>query len=218
MDEDASDKTTALSIITSDFAIFAPTNANLAVNGIPRREDLVRIGVPVGGGDAWQISGIHGIETVKYLEGTILAQQDTRALWDHPLEEGSPGAPPSCTSADAITGVGDPGGNCRDCRFSRFGSAPNGRGQACRLTLELVFLRREERIPVIVNVPPSSYRIIHGFILRLPVPHYMAVVRLGLTPVRQPGRIYSLIDPRYLGAFGPEHHDELYALHRLFAN
>jgi hypothetical protein len=218
MSKDLSDNTRALSTITADFAILAPTNANLAVNGTPRLEDLIRVSVPVGGGDTWEVQGISGIEAVSHLEGIILGHHDARALWGRPLEEGSPGAPPECSSADGITGVGDPGGNCRDCAFSRFGSASNGRGQACRLTLELVLARREDRIPLIVNVPPSSYRTIHGFILRLPVPHYMAVVRLGLSPIRQPGRIYSLIAPRFLGAIDPEHHDKLAGLHRLLAN
>ena len=174
--------------------------------------------MPLGGGTAWQVPGINGIESVSELDGIILAYHDKRALWRDSPEEGAPGAPPDCASDDAITGVGDPGGLCCDCPFAQYASAATGRGQACRLTRELIFVRQEDRIPFIVSVGPSSLKNCRKFLTRLSLPHYLAVVRLGLAPVRQPGRTHSVIVPQLLGAVDPEHHDQLAELHRMLAN
>jgi hypothetical protein len=117
-----------------------------------------------------------------------------------------------------VVGKGDPGGSCHACRFAEFGSAPNGRGQACRLTRNLLFVRAEDRVPLIIVVPPSSYQTVRRFLVRLPVPHYRAVIRLGLSPVRQPGRNYSVIEPRFLSVVDPTHHDKLADLHHMLAS
>jgi hypothetical protein len=217
MSSDPLDNTEALTIISGDYAILGPAALELGVNGTLEPGDLPRLNVPAGGGTLWQLPGVNGAEPVDQLEGIILKWNDRRALWRLAPEEGAPGAPPDCSSADALTGVGDPGGSCRDCPFAQFGSASNGRGQACRLTRELLFVRQEDHIPLVVVAPPSSYKTVRRFLVRLRVPFYHAVVRLGLAPVRQTGRIYSVIAPRFLGVVAPKHHDKLAELYRMLA-
>jgi hypothetical protein len=204
----------ALKIVTLPFTILMPTTADLSVNGTLERGDLDRVHVPLGGSTTWQVPGINGTESVSELDGIILGYQDQRAFWRGSPEEGTPGAPPDCASPDTVNGVGDPGGLCCNCPFAQFGSGSTGRGQACRLTRELLFARPQDRLPFIVSVPPSSLRNVRKFQARLPLPYFCAFVRLGLSPVRQVGRIYSVIEPRLLGAIDPEHHDQLAKWHR----
>jgi hypothetical protein len=218
MSSDPIDNTKALvTIDTAKYSILAPMTTELSVNGTLEPWDLVRVHVPPGGGTIWRVPGINGPEPVDQLEGVIPYWRDTRALWHRSPEEDAPGAPPDCSSRDAITGVGDPGGPCRDCRFAAFGSASNGRGQKCRLTRELFFVRPEDHIPLIVVVAPSSYKAIRQFMLGLKELHYHVVVGLRLSAVLQPGRNYSRIEPRLLGRVDPKHHDQFTELHRMLA-
>jgi hypothetical protein len=221
MSSDPIDNTQALvTIDTAKYAILAPTTTELDVNGTLEPGDLVRVHVPPGGGTVWHVPGINGPEPVDQLEGVILYWCDTRALWHRAPEDDVPGTPPDCSSRDAITGVGNPGGSCRDCRFAEFGSASNGRGQKCRLTRELFFVREEDHIPLIIVVAPSSYRAVRQFTLslrRIKKPHYHVLARLGLSAVLQPGRNYSRIEPRFGGLVDPKHHDQFTELHRMLA-
>jgi hypothetical protein len=202
----------ALKIVTTEFTFLMPMTEDLSVNGTLELGDLDRVHVPLGGSTTWQVPGINGTESVSELDGIILAHHDQRAFWRGSPEEGAPGAPPDCSSIDTVHGVGNPGGLCCDCPFGQYGSA--GRGQACRLTRELAFIRPEDRFPFIVSVPRTSLKNVRKFQARLPMPYCLAYVRLGPSPVRQPGRIYSVIDPRLLGAMNPEYHEQLFKWHR----
>jgi hypothetical protein len=205
-------------IVPVDLAILGPMTGELDVNGTPEPGDFDRLHPPIGEEAVWKVPGINGTESVSHLDGVTLVTHDRRYLFRGSPEEAVPGARPDCASADAVTGVGDPGGLCRDCQFAQYGTAANGRGQACRRILELVFVRQQDRIPFIVSVPPSSLKTMRKFLMRLPLPHFLVLIRLSLATVRQPGRTYSVIQPLFLGVIDPKSHDQLAKLHRMLAD
>ena len=63
---------------------------------------------------------------------------------------------PSCSSEDGIHGYGNPGGDCRECPFNRFGS--NGRGKLCSNRRMLYILPEGELFPIMLSLPTASLR------------------------------------------------------------
>jgi hypothetical protein len=129
--------------------------------------DLERIRIPTGGGSFWTVPDIVGEQTMRELSGVILAWRDVRMYWKRPMEQSVGAAPPDCYAPDARTGIGDPGGSCRSCRFAQFGSAAKGDGQACKLCRQLFLLRPGNLLPDIVNLPAGSLKSVHEFLRRL---------------------------------------------------
>jgi hypothetical protein len=168
--------------------------ANFGDNGLTV-SDFERVKIPTGGGTAWTIQGLDGEEMVKELTGIIVAWRDTRAYWSKSMEQGEGNTPPDCYSLNARTGVGKPGGDCHKCPFAQFGSDPRGEGQACKLVRQLFFLRGENLLPEIVNLPPSSIKPARQFFMRLAskaVPCYSLVTRIGLEKTKNAqGIVYS---------------------------
>jgi hypothetical protein len=129
--------------------------------------DLERIKVPSGGQLAWTLEDD---EVAKEFDGVILAQRDIRAYWRERYN--GEHTPPDCYSQDAEVGVGNPGGSCADCPFSKFGTSVNekgeaGKGQACALRRVLLILRPGNRLPIVLSVPPSSLKPVRNYLLRL---------------------------------------------------
>ena len=105
---------------------------NVGASGLTL-SDLEQVTIPAGGGTMWTIpDAIAGPTGAAELTGVVLYAQDRRAFWREGLEDSGGGTPPDCSSPDAITGTGDPGGACGKCHMAEFGSAPDGRGQACK--------------------------------------------------------------------------------------
>jgi hypothetical protein len=145
--------------------------------------DFDRIKVPAGGATAWTVQTLDGEEMMKELVGIVVAWRDTRAYWRASMEEGDGNSPPDCSSVDAKTGVGAPGGDCRECELAKFGSDSKGEGQACKLIRQLLLIREDNRLPEIVSLPPSSVKSARQYFLRLAsrgVPCYGVITRLGL--------------------------------------
>ena len=156
--------------------------ANLGDGGLTAG-DFERIRIPAGGGAAWTIQGLDGEEMVRELPGIIIAWRDTRAYWSVPMEASDGSMPPECSSVDARTGTGAPGGDCHACPLAQFGSDPKGEGQACKLVRQLFLIREDNLLPEIVNLPPSSLKPARQYFLRLAsrgVPCYSLVTRIGL--------------------------------------
>ena len=168
--------------------------ANLGDSGMSA-SDLERIKIPAGGGTAWTIQGLDGEEMLKELAGIIVAWRDTRAYWSVPLEQSDGNMPPDCYSLDARTGTGNPGGNCHKCPLAQFGSDAGGPGQACKLVRQLFFLREENLLPEIVNLPPSSIKPARQYFMRLAskaVPCYSLITKIGLEKTKNAqGIVYS---------------------------
>ena len=157
--------------------------------------DLERIKIPAGGGTAWTLQGLDGEEMAKELTGIIVAWRDTRAYWSVPMEQSDGNMPPDCYSLDARTGTGKPGGDCHKCPFAQFGSDPRGGGQACKLVRQLFFIREDNLLPEIVNLPPSSVKPARQYFMRLAskaVPCYSLITKIALEKTKNAqGIVYS---------------------------
>ena len=151
---------------------------------------------PAGGGTAWALQNLDGEKTgdgalrhYSWLARYEIVLERTDGL----IQEGN--APPDCASVDACVGVGKPGGDCGACRFAQFGSGPNGEGQACKQVRQLFFLRQENVLPEIVNLPPSSLKPVRQYLMRLAaraLPCYSLITRIGLERAQNPrGITYS---------------------------
>jgi hypothetical protein len=118
--------------------------------------------VPSAGGIAFNIVDDDGNQdSAKEIAGVVLDHYPTRAYW--PERFGGGNSPPYCSSLDAKVGSlerNDRGefGTCHDCKFSQFGSADDGRSQACKFMHRVFILRAgsESIFPVMLSLPPSS--------------------------------------------------------------
>jgi hypothetical protein len=134
--------------------------ANLADGEEVDEFSLPRVKIPSGGGTTWEIPTLQGIEPARDLTGIVVHFKLTRAYWP---DRNVSGTPPQCRSNDARIGVGNPGGQCKLCPLSQFGSAvgEDGQptdGQACSQK-EIWFLLREGSfLPLVLALPATSLR------------------------------------------------------------
>lgn len=145
--------------------------------------DLPRIKCPSGGALSWLIPTLDGEEHVKEIEGIVLAWKSARLYWKKPLDEGGGRRPPDCVSRDSFIGIGDPGGECAACPYAQFGSAPKGRGQACKQIRQMLLVRPGEILPHLITVPPTSLRAASQYFLMLlgrQIPYWTVTTRIGL--------------------------------------
>lgn len=126
--------------------------------------DLDRVSIPAGGSQTWTLQTLEGEQETKELMGIIVHVQSARAYW--PGDFGG-NKPPQCVSDDAVTGVGDPGGECRICPYAAFGSDKHQRGQACKLIQRVFLLQPGGYLPLVVNLPPGSLKNAKKYLLRL---------------------------------------------------
>lgn len=170
---------------------------NIGSQGL-RPSDLDKIKVPAGGGSAWEVPTLKGPEPVKVLEGIVLHFKDVRAYWS---SKDSGNNPPDCSSSDGMVGMGTPGGDCHKCPLAQFGTAVDqkgqpGKGQACKAMRMLLFLRQDDMIPMIVNLPPTSLQNAKKYFLRLVangLPYYGVTSQLRLEQTKNAsGTAYSV--------------------------
>jgi hypothetical protein len=157
-------------------------STNIGAGGLSEF-DLPRIKMPAGGGLQWIVPTLEGESSEPYVEGVIVLARDTRAYYARPIAESGGGQPPDCSSADAITGTGDPGGACMACPLSKYGSATGGGGQACKQMKQLFVLRGAQLLPEVVTLPPTSLRAAKHYMLKLTsqgMPYYAVVTKIGL--------------------------------------
>jgi len=129
--------------------------------------ELDRAGNPSGKSTKWSIPTVEGEEdTVGEIEGVILFHKFNRSRWEHEYGKGEADAMPVCSSVDGRTGVGNPGGNCKNCPFAQFGSGPNN-SQACKLTKHVFILREDELLPLLVVLTVSSLKNAKAYFRRL---------------------------------------------------
>lgn len=158
--------------------------------------DLDRIKIPAGGGQAWAIPTIDGEETVKEFFGVIIYHKNSRAYWVD--EFTGQGNPPDCSSDNGEMGIGEPGGECLQCPFGRFGSDPKGgKGQACKQLKQLFVIQPGDLLPVVVTLPPTSIRPAKKFLTRLASKGMVScsvLVKFALEKTRNAGGIeYSRV-------------------------
>ncbi len=208
-DEPAS---TALAVIShNDFAItqFAGGDItqlreliadNLGADKLTVR-DLERISVPAGGGKSWEVIMPDGSEdSVKEITGVVIAQRNGRGYWERPFEE-TGGEPPACSSEDGVFGHGSPGGCCAECQLAQFGSDKGGagRGQACKQMKALMVYRKEDCLPIVITLPPTSLGAWKKYAMRLTMrrlkfSHVLTSFTL-VTEQNKDGIKYSVVNP-----------------------
>lgn len=116
---------------------------------------LDRIKIPAGGSTAFEVPGEDGDDTqlVKEITGVILFNHPANAYYKDKYTGGS--NPPDCSSFDGKVGVGNPGGECINCPYNKFGSG-DGKSKACKNRRMLYILREGELFPIILNLPVGS--------------------------------------------------------------
>ncbi len=125
-----------------------------------------RIGTLGAGGTTFEVPGENPGETdaVKEFPAVI--------LYHHPMSfyftEAYSGqkAQPACSTYDGVTGVGNPGGACKNCPLNQFGSGANG-GKACRNKRRVYLLREGELLPVLLSIPTGSLKAFSDYVKRL---------------------------------------------------
>lgn len=154
--------------------------------------DLPQIRIPAGGWTSWELPD--GSST-KQLRAVIAARRLRRVYWSTPMgsDDGAPS--PDCYSSDGVTGIGEPGGECAACPYAAFGSAPSGRGQACRQITDLVIVLDGAATPLILVLPPSAMMAVRRYLTGIVAlgRHYRRVVTvITLERVTNPaGIVYS---------------------------
>jgi len=147
--------------------------------------NLPRIRTGAGGATIFRVETATGEETPKRISGIINAWKVGRVYWKG---RAASNKPPDCTSEDGWHGVGDPGGDCKECPFAKFGSSINqdggrGSGQACKEIRQVLFLTPGQMIPHLLNVPPTSTKAFDQYtlsLLSMKVPYWSAVTAMTL--------------------------------------
>lgn len=130
--------------------------------------DLDKATVPGPGGKRWRVTHADGTTSdPEALTGVIVGISNSRAYYVNEYTGG--GVAPDCSSYDGgITGVGNPGGTCRDCPLARFGTARNGgAGTACAEIKHLLLLPENTVLPMLVVVPSVSLQFVKGYMSSL---------------------------------------------------
>jgi len=170
--------------------------------------DLDRIKVPSGGMTMWEVPTLEGHENVKEIEGIIVYWKDVRAFWAKEYDGES--VPPDCFADDNKNGTGDPGGSCAECPHAQYGTAKGGEGagQACKLMRLLFMVGKEDMLPFVVGVPPTSIKPMKQYFLRLATKktaYHGVVTKLALAKDKNAkGVEYSKIVPAVGEILPPE--------------
>ena len=166
------EKETSIAIKDSSYLLFRSSanetteaiKVNLGEGGM-EATGLPKISIPAGGGQSFDVPTLEGTEPKKTVEGVIVNFNDFRTYWEEGFD-GS-GTPPDCYSTDSRVGVGTPGGECSSCPLSQWGSASDGKGQACNLKRKLMIVPEDRNLPIVLDVPPSSLKPIKDYFLNL---------------------------------------------------
>jgi hypothetical protein len=145
------------------------------------------------------IETANGEQSAKDVEAIVLAFRTARAYW---MKKGGGKKPPNCSSTDGIHGVGDPGGECSQCPYAKFGSATHadgsqGAGIACKEMRELLVLLPNETLPHRFSTPPpsvSKFGQYQFMLVSKQVPLWGAISKLSLERATSAGGIdYSRV-------------------------
>lgn len=126
-----------------------------------------KVGFPTGGSTAFEIPDPDGAEgetkSVKELKGVIIHNHPAFVMYRAKYNGSS--NPPDCSSYDGVHGSGNPGGECRNCPYNRFGSG-EGQSKACKNKRMLYILQEGETLPIVLNLPTGSIRAFSDYVKR----------------------------------------------------
>jgi hypothetical protein len=190
--------------------------ANAGVEGGIAEQDLVRIPTPAGGATTWAWDSPEGAKETKELTGILVGYFPRGVLWPS-LEPTD--SRPLLVSYDLVTAhkVGDDFGDIdadelakyqvagggydwKRLPWNEWGSGKNGIGKRCKESRIMFLLMEGDAFPVLVQAQPGSLKTIPPFIVKLPVPHWRAVVALTLqAETSKGGQKFAQIKPRLVG-------------------
>ena len=143
--------------------------------------NLLRVGVPTGGGQFFEVPGLGGSEPAKEvvcIVANVVGKQKT--WWRVPFEDNPNGGPPDCSSSDGMHGFGfnsleEPEIGavpekiaCETCQWNAFGSKRGkGNGKDCRNFSWLFFILPGSKLPYVMQVPPTSLRALNEYMVML---------------------------------------------------
>lgn len=143
--------------------------------------NLARVRMPSGGGLAWELPTLTGVQAIQELQGVVVFYKNSRSYWEDAYSGGN--EPPDCSANDAkhatkgedgveipATIDGETGKLlCDTCAFSEWGSSDSGsgRGQKCKMTRQLFLIVPERMLPVVVSLPPTSLKKASAYFLTL---------------------------------------------------
>ena len=161
--------------------------------------DLPRIKV-ASGMAKWLVPGLEGDKTEDDLEGVVVLARDTRVYY---ASKDAGNVPPDCSSIDARTGTGKPGGDCESCPLAQWDSAPDGgSGQACKQVKQLFMVRGASMLPEVVSLPPTSLKAVRQFFLKLAtqgIQYYQCILRIELEKAQNAqGKVYGKAVMRFV--------------------
>lgn len=160
--------------------------------------DITKATWPSGKTLAFSMPTLDGDTIEKEIVGVIIAHGMRRAYWEQSIDEAGGGKPPNCASMDGRLGKGQPGGRCKTCPMSDWGSAKatkegeEARGQACKQRHLLFIMTPERVLPIAVSVPPSSLKESRAYMTRLTeqaLPCYSVVTKIGLVKDKNQGGV-----------------------------
>lgn len=124
-----------------------------------------RIKIPAGGTIQFEIptDDPENPDYTKVLTGVILFHHPNNVYWAEGSEYDD-NTVPLCSSIDGKNGIGDPGVACATCVLNEYGTAPEGRGKACKNMRMLYLLRSGEYLPFQLALPPTSLKSFNDFL------------------------------------------------------
>jgi len=124
-----------------------------------------RIKMPSGETTLYQLpSETEEPEFVKSFSAVILYHHPIRAYFKSKFN--GTANPPDCGSLDSITGIGNPGGDCKNCVLNEYNSGDNG-SKACKERHRLYLLREGELFPILLSLPTGSLKELSRYFMRL---------------------------------------------------
>ena len=201
---------TAITPVNSDYSALT-NNAIDIINENLKQQPLSYqlfdvIKSPSGGSIAFTVPGLSGDEIEKELTGIIIDYTTPRAYWDTP--DPVEGTPPVCYSCDSI--ISHEGKACIQCQFNDFGSKNGGEtnAKACKEQVQILLLRPDNIMPVIVRVPVSSKLLFQKYMIRLigkMIPLSGVVTKITLEKaVNKTGQPFSIYNFEAVKELSPE--------------
>jgi hypothetical protein len=125
-----------------------------------------RIKIPSAGSITFEMPGEDGEpDSVKEFSAVILYHHPLFCYYKTKYTGGN--NPPDCGSFDGITGIGDPGGDCKTCPLNQYETADEGKGKACKNRRRIYVLREGELFPLLLSLPTGSLKELTKYLKRL---------------------------------------------------
>lgn len=170
--------------------------------------DCLRIKVPSGGGQAFEVQAGDSVDYLKELDCVVVYTHKANSWWGSSY--GGQDTSPICSSMDGKTGINVDGKSvaCATCPNNQYGSAINmdgsrGKGKACKNMRRLYLLMSGKPDVYVLTIPPTSTREIDKAMKKMLMsgqPYTGSVVRFTLERTANAAGIsYSKVKMTRLG-------------------